>query len=252
MVPFKKIACSLLALAPFANADPASYNIVFIGDSITHGVGTANPATQAAAVICAQLLEKQLPGASIHVCNQGYSGHTALGISRLMPGVEKQIDAFIVEYPGGRLVFSIMLGTNDSANHGPLGSPTSAADYRKNLKAIVDEILAKYPDSVIFLQRPIFYSPNTHNSSDYEGAPAADRLKSYFPQISGLAADYAKSNPRHVFEGDTKAYDYFAAHYQSELAPEQGANGTFYLHPNATGAAALGKYWAEAIAPKLK
>jgi lysophospholipase L1-like esterase len=145
-----------------------------------------------------------------------------------------------------------MLGTNDSANSGPGGAPASAADYRANLKAIVDEILGLHPGATVFIQRPIFYSPNTiKKGADYGGAAASDRLKSYFPEIPALVADYAAAHPNQVFEGDTKAYDYFAAHYQTELSPEHGLDGTFYLHPNATGAASLAAFWAGAIAPHL-
>lgn len=248
----------LLALAParVTKADPAipspnTYDLVFIGDSITHGAGTAQPATQAAPVVCGQLLQKLLPGASIFVCNEGYVGYTTLGISRQMRGIEKAIAPFLAAHPG-RLVFSIMLGTNDSANSGPGGSPASPADYRANLESIVDEILGLHPGAIVLIQRPIWYSPNTiKKGADYGGAAASNRLKSYFPEIPALVADYAASHPNQVFEGDTRAYDSFAANYQTDLSPEHGLDGTFYLHPNASGAASLAEFWADAIAPHL-
>jgi len=143
---FIGIILAWLVLAFSAKADPGAISIVFIGDSITHGAGTPQPATQAAPVVCGQLLQQQLPGTTVAVFNQGYVGFTALGISKHMPGIEKEVATFFAAHPG-RPVFSIMLGTNDSANSGPAGCPTAAADYRNYLKAIVDEILAKYPDA---------------------------------------------------------------------------------------------------------
>jgi len=32
--------------------------------------------------------------------------------------------------------------------------------------------------------------------------------------------------------GDTKAFDYFRDNYLTDLIPESGNAGTFYLHPN--------------------
>lgn len=47
--------------------------------------------------------------------------------------------------------------------------------------------------------------------------------------------------------GDTDGFDYFKAHYKSELFPEKGNAGTFYLHPNRKGASALGELWGKAV-----
>jgi hypothetical protein len=47
--------------------------------------------------------------------------------------------------------------------------------------------------------------------------------------------------------GDTEAFDYFKANYLTDLIPEEGNAGTFYLHPNEKGAAVLGEYWGKAI-----
>jgi hypothetical protein len=48
-----------------------------------------------------------------------------------------------------------------------------------------------------------------------------------------------------------RAYDYFAATYLTNLNAESGQNGTFYLHPNRSGAEALGELWASAISRVL-
>ena len=138
-----------------------------------------------------------------------------------------------------------MLGTNDSANHGPRGAPVSANDYGRNLQTIIDALLKAFPDSKIFVHHPLWYSPNTHNSSDYEGAASA-RLKSYFLVIDALATGTGK-----IFLGDTTGYNYFAATSHTEMRPENGQHGAFYLHPNAKGAESLGKFWAKAMAKAL-
>ena len=97
---------------------------------------------------------------------------------------------------------------------------------------------------------PTWYSPNTQNSSNYGSAGLA-RLQTYFPEIDQLVSDCATAHPGLVFEGDTMAFNHFSNTYATELTPESGAQGTFYLHPNAAGAVVLGKYWADAIMAAL-
>jgi hypothetical protein len=144
------------------------------------------------------------------------------------------------------LIFSVKLGTNDSAIQGPNGSPVSPDDYEQNLKAIADSLLKEFPGCIIIFQHPVWYSPNTYNGAKYleEGLL---RLQSYFPKIDQLVADYAKTYPKRVFIGDKKGFDYFKRHYSTNLQPEQGHEGIFYLHPNKQGAIALGNFWGEAI-----
>ena len=127
-----------------------------------------------------------------------------------------------------------MLGTNDSAITGPNGAPASPAKYYENMKTIVDKLLALYPKCKIVLHRPVWYSPNTYNGAKYleEGL---NRLQSYYPELQALVLDYSKRFPGQVFMGDTDGFDYFKAHYKSELFPEKGNAGTFYLHPNRKG-----------------
>ncbi|HTD39348.1 MAG TPA: hypothetical protein VK671_01920, partial [Mucilaginibacter sp.] len=143
------------------------------------------------------------------------------------------------------------LGTNDSAIAGPNGSPVSAGQYRNNLKIIIDRLLQHFPHSKIIIQKSIWYSPNTYNGSMYlqEGLT---RLQSYFPQIDKLVAEYKTSYPGHVFASDKRAFDYFSSHYSTDLIPEQGHEGIFYLHPNSKGASALGQFWCEAIYQFIK
>jgi hypothetical protein len=146
----------------------------------------------------------------------------------------------------GTLLFSIMLGTNDSACNGPFGSPVEPVSYYTNMKTIIDELLSLYPECKVVIHQPIWYSPNTYNSAMYLAA-GLKRLKSYTPMIHKLVDHYSQANPNQVFLGDTAASDFFRNNYQSYFTPENGNAGTFYLHPNKEGAGILGKYWAEAI-----
>ncbi|MDP4291370.1 MAG: lipolytic protein G-D-S-L family, partial [Bacteroidota bacterium] len=122
---------------------------------------------------------------------------------------------------------------------------------RANLKTIADSLLTAYPGCKIVINYPIWYSPNTYNTSKYlqEGL---DRLQSYFPQIDALVAGYAVTHKGRVFTGDKKAFNYFRKNYLNQLIPENGQQGTFYLHPNRKGAAALGVFWGKAISKVVK
>jgi lysophospholipase L1-like esterase len=261
--PRSALLLSFLALSPLsftrAVGQPVAgpvYDVVFVGDSITAGVGTQDAATQAAPVWAAHDLPQALnnQAAAVYFFNQGRSGHTT---TDFLPGgadftsvvaAATQLEA---EHPG-QLVFSIMLGTNDSANRGPTGAPLAANVYVKNLRTIIDQLLAEFPKAKLVINHPLWYSPNTHNGADYEGSPAADRLKSYFPAIAEVITQEGAAHPGHVFLGDTGGYDYFSIHFQTELLGEPGVNGTFYLHPNPAGAKSLGRFWAEALAKDLR
>jgi lysophospholipase L1-like esterase len=241
-------------------ADDASpgpvYDVVFIGDSITMGAGVPDRATQAAPVIAAHELPQALGGgATVYFSNQGQNGHTTVNFlpgGSDFAGVEAGAKQLEADHPG-QLVFSIMLGTNDCSSNGvTTGSPVSAANYAQNLQKIIDSLLSDYPDSKFVINHPIWFSPNTHNAADYTGSACADRVKSYFPAIDTVVASYSMSHPNQVYVGDTDAYDYFSIHFQAELNGENGTFGTFFLHPNPTGAQSLGKFWATAIAKDLK
>lgn len=220
-------------------------NIVFIGDSITEGNEGVAPAPARAV---AYLLEQAGVARANH-SNQGHSGYTTVDFlparGETFAAVEKAADGF--RNPNdGLLVFSIMLGTNDSAMDGPLGAPVSPADYRRNLTTIVDRLLEDYPGSRVILHRPTWYSPNTQNNSRYL-VDGLSRLQAYFPQIDAVVAAHRHSHPQRVFAGDRQAFDFFKQNHKAYLLPEQGKQGTFYLHPNAAGATILGRFWGKAI-----
>jgi lysophospholipase L1-like esterase len=249
-----------VALGGLANAAPA-LDLVYIGDSITAGAGLAHRDTQAPPVIATRQVQKQIgPETLVFMSNQGRSGYTTVNF---LPGgssfssIETAARALATPHPG-ELVFSIMLGTNDSANSGPLGSPIAANEYSRNLEQIIDKLIADFPGSKFLIHHPIWHSLNAlkkntpqRAGSDYSGDRSTNRLKSYFPAIDSIVANYSTAHPNEVYVGDTQGYDYFAGH-QAEFQPETGQQGTFYLHPDQTGATSLGGLWADALVQKLQ
>jgi lysophospholipase L1-like esterase len=229
-------------------AQRKNLNIIYIGDSITQGVQLAGPATEAPPATATAWLRKQKGVGKVEFSNQGVSGFTTVDFlpstNTVFPRADKAASA--LNSKNAALIFFIMLGTNDSAITGPNGSPVSAEKYYDNLKTIIDRLLQHFPDSKFVIQKPIWYSPNTYNGSMYlqEGLT---RLQSYFPKIDQLVGEYRKTKSDHIFTSDTRAFDYFSAHYSTDLIPEQGHEGIFYLHPNSKGAVMLGQFWGEAI-----
>ena len=225
-----------------------SFNIVFIGNSITHGAGLDTPETQAPPVIAAQYLRKQQNIGLVAFSNQGYSGFTTVDFlpatNKVFASVEKAAHSF--NDTTALLIFSVKLGTNDSAIQGPNGAPVSPDNYYANLKTIADSLLKEFPRCIIIFQHPVWYSPNTYNGAKYlqEGL---SRLQTYIPQIDKLVTYYAGVYPQRVYTGDTKAFSYFQQNYLTDLQAEPGHQGIFYLHPNKKGAIALGTFWGIAI-----
>ena len=159
------------------------YDIVFVGDSITYGATLATPATQASAVECMQSLGTRF-NMAMRMSNQGQSGATTVdwlpGSSYFQGAIGAA--AALESNQQGQLVFSIMLGANDSAQSGPTGSPVSPSNFLANLQSIVNQFLADYPSAYVFVHYPTWYSTNTHNGAVYD-APGLARLQTYFPEI---------------------------------------------------------------------
>jgi lysophospholipase L1-like esterase len=225
--------------------EDANLSLVFIGNSITIGGGVKSPPAR-----CAEYLKKQAGIGDVTFSNQGVNGFTTVDF---LPSQNKQFPKVVeatnqlMNGKAGNLIFSIMLGTNDSAIKGPNGSPVSPENYRKNIKEIVDELLKTYPDCRIILQRPIWYSTNTQKNSTYllEGQL---RAAVYGLELEALVDFYSSTSAKdHVFYGDTKAYNYFKTHYETAMKHETGGQGTFFLHPNDFGADVLGRFWGAAI-----
>lgn len=224
-----------------------SLDIVFIGNSITHGSGLKDFKTMAPPVLTVKFLQEQPQIGQVKFFNQGVSGFTTIDFlpgTRSFNQVEQVARSF--ENPNAELVFSVMLGTNDSAVNGPNGAPISSKNYYKNLNAIASQLLLDFPKCKVIFHHPLWYSPNTYNRSKYL-AEGLKRLKSYFPEIRALVKSYAKTNPKQVFLGDKKGFTYFKKNHEQLMQQEKGQQGIFYLHPNGQGAQVLGILWGKAI-----
>ncbi|HVW96436.1 MAG TPA: GDSL-type esterase/lipase family protein [Mucilaginibacter sp.] len=234
-------------------AQKRDINVVFIGNSITYGAGLADPATQAPPVIAANYLRQQSEIGKTEMVNQGHSGFTTVDFLPGTMGVFRDVEKAARAFPDKQalLIFSIMLGTNDSAISGPSGAPVFPETYYQNLKAIADSLLAEFPGSIVIFNHPLWYSPNTYNGAKYL-AEGLQRLQKYLPEIDLLVNDYEAIYPKRVFVGDTRAFDYFRKHADSDMQAEQGHQGVFHLHPNEQGAVALGNFWGEAISKIVK
>jgi len=240
------IMCS--AFGASAQHTAKNLNIVFIGNSITYGANLDSPKTQAPPVVAAKYLSGRKGIGKVNYSNQGHSGYTTLDFALHTVGFEQVENAARAFHDqNALLIFSIDLGTNDSAIKGPNGSPVPPKEFPLYLMTMLDGLLSDFPGSIVIIHHPIWYSPNTYNGAMYlqEGL---SRLQAYFPKIDSLSIYYQQTGDRdRVFTGDTKAFDYFKKNYLTDLTPEEGHQGTFYLHPNAKGGAALGTFWAQAI-----
>lgn len=241
----------MVCLVLGASAQPRkarTCNLIFIGNSITEGALHANKKKTAPPVVAANLVGNML-SMDVHYRNCGRSGATTVDFlpeqKRDFVRVEKAIEE-IKALSYAPILFSIMLGTNDSANFGPNGSPVSNEDYKKNLMTMIGRIRELCPNAIFILQRPIWYSPNTHNASQYLVA-GQKRMVAY----TDVLIEIANEN-EDVYLGDRDAFDYFGAKHRKYMFAEDGKAGTFYLHPNEAGARKLARYWAQAIVKVVK
>ena len=223
-------------------------NIVFIGNSITAGMLHADRTKTAPPVFAADNVGKSL-SIDVHFRNCGRSGATTLDFhpeqNRDFKRVEKAIEE-IKALSYEPIIFSIMLGTNDSANFGPYGSPVSNEDYKANLMAMVTRIREMCHNAVFVLQRPIWYSPNTHNASQYLVA-GQKRMVAY----TDVLVEIANENDD-IYLGDCDAFEFFSAKHRKYMFAEDCQAGVFYLHPNEAGAKKLAGYWSRAIVKVFK
>ena len=221
-------------------------NLLFIGNSITAGATLSNAAQQAPPIVCRQLIE-QATGITTNVYNGGHSGITTWGY---LPGrtdftrIVSNAKAF-KKQNGGLVYISIMLGTNDSACTTTEGAPVSTDTYGKNIRTIIDSLIAAIPDCRILLNYPIWYSPNTHNGAMYlqEGL---DRLRSYYPILDGIVEEYEQ-----VYAGNRGVWEYFEDN-KVLFTKEAGNSGNFFLHPNVVGAQRLAEIWAKSLLEIMK
>lgn len=247
------------ALATYASASlrdttKQDLNIVFIGNSITHGAGLKDWKTEAPPNETCAWLRLQPGVGQVDFSNQGVSGHTTVDFlpstAKDFTRAEAAANAFTNKK--ALLIFSIILGTNDSAIKGPNGAPLSKENYETNLQAIVGQLLKDFPGCKVIIEHPTWYSPNTHNRGAMYMQEGLTRLQSYFPKIKSVAKSYAKTNPKQVFVGDKDAFDFFKKHAEQYFQHENSVDGgIFYLHPNKDGAVVLGDFWAKAIYKNL-
>ena len=105
------------------DSDRKPVNIVFVGNSITYGATLPDREIQNPCVQAAEEL-RQLTGREVTMRNCGHSGMTT---HNFLPGGNLFAECLAageeLSLRPGTLVFSIMLGTNDSAQRGPTGSP---------------------------------------------------------------------------------------------------------------------------------
>jgi lysophospholipase L1-like esterase len=244
------MALLVLCVSAFQLKKDRKINIVFIGDSITAG---SNTVTEQPSTYVLIYLKSKLGTDSIKQANEGVSGKTTVDFLPKETGFKSVIRAANDFYDDkdAQLLFSIMLGTNDSAMEGPNGAPVSPVNYRLNLETIINELINKYPDCKVVINYPLWYSSNTYNGAKYLAEGLA-RLKTYAPEIKKLVKDYGAKQPGHVFNGDQSGFAYFEKNHLAIMKHEEGHEGTFYLHPNEQGAAALGKFWGIAIYNVLK
>lgn len=245
---FSLVIVALLAISyAFAGGNKKDFAIIYIGNSITYGAMHEQRDVTAPPVYTSQILAKKYK-ANVIWRNCGWSGATTYDFlpshKRYFPRVEKAIKE-IQAQTSAPIVFSIMLGTNDSATTGPTGCPVSNENYKKNLITIMEALKELAPGAKFVFQRPIWYSPNTYNGAQYL-QKGLNRLIGYTPVLEQLADERTDA-----MMGDDDAFEYFHKNYEKYCFAEGGYAGTFYLHPNAKGAKKLAKFWAEGIIDAL-
>lgn len=253
MKRFALLCLALLASTGIGSAaaqtGDTDVNLLFIGNSITYGAGLGDRRDSLAPpAVVKRLLEREEGIAAVRMINAGISGLTTVsylpGSGRHFERVVREADKLAAK--PGVMVISMMLGTNDSAEKGPKGAPVPAGAYVRNLQTIVDTLLRRYPKASILLHRPIWYSDNTQNSAVYlKGGQR--RLRSYSKPLELLVENYQRAGILRVALGDTRGYELFEADAERLYQHEEGACGTFFLHPNADGAELLGRLWCAEI-----
>jgi len=253
LVTFFALVLSVVNVQGKKSEKKIDFDLIFIGNSITYGAFVNNQKKDAPPAIASQYLRNKKEISSVSFVNQGRCGATTVdylpanSAFKEVCNVAKEMHTDSAHL----LVFSIKLGTNDSAIEGPTGSPVSRDNYRKNMKQIIDELLIRFPDSKIVLQQPIYYTQNTQNGAKYL-AEGLTRLQTYFPELKSLVKSYSKTHKDRVFLGNQRCFDYFKINFQTDMAPENGKQGVFYLHPNKKGSFKLGEFWGESIYKVLK
>ena len=225
------------------------YNIVFIGNSITYGATHQAPQKTNPVISCAKYLKEQ--GLVVHTKNMGKSGKTSRdflpGRKGYWPATKKAAAELAEAYPQAQMVFSIMLGTNDAAIR-TKKSCWKSDIFLNSMTTIIDSLQAIYPQAVFVLQQDPYFSPNVEKESGTKmDEDCLKQLRDYWTVDQQLA----KERPN-VFLGSDEIYAFFEQNHQEMMTPEEGLQGTFYLHPNPKGSAELAKLWGKALVEVLK
>lgn len=243
-------------------AQQRSYNIVFIGNSITYGALHQQREQTAPPAQCALWLSQQEGIDTVYFKNCGRSGRTTyhflpnandvipVGDKTYFSDVVNQTTQLVKAHPALPVVFSIMLGTNDSVER-KHNAHTTPEDYAKNLCAIIDSLLKLWPDAHVVLNKPIWYTPDYVTKGGSVASKKSLKLLStyynMFPQV------VKNCKPGHVHIGDSEAYGYFEKNWRNDINEEKDVrNKSYWLHPNEQGAKILAACWGKAILPVLK
>lgn len=235
------ILLSLVCICTHAD-ESKPVNLVFIGNSITYGAQLSNPTTQAPPVKTAAYV-KEKTRREVYYKNCGLSGSATpnwLPGTNLFGNADAAATTLQKSHPG-TLIFSMMLGTNDTHE----GYKTSPEKYFQNMRTIIEALMSKHPEAHFIVNYPTWYSPNTHNGAVYLEA-GLKRLQSYMPMITRLGEFYQNSACPKVWTGDSTVYRTFENQKQY-FVPENGNSGVFYLHPNLTGGTVLSEFWGKSI-----
>ena len=259
----KALSLPFLLLAVVGmQARERSYNVVFIGNSITYGAMHKQRELTAPPVQCAAWLSMQEGVDTVYVKNCGRSGRTTYHFlprkEDVVPAGDKTYFGDVVAktrelvkaHPGLPLVFSIMLGTNDTVER-PRNQHTTPDDYANNLCAIIDSLLTLWPDAHVVLNKPIWYTPDYHTKGGSIASKKSLKLiGEYYAQFAKVA-ERCKSG--HVHVGDSEAYGYFEQHWKTDVVEEKDVRGkSYWLHPNEQGSGRLAQYWGKALLPVMQ
>lgn len=223
-------------------------DIVYIGNSITKGSLLGIPEEESPPATSSDYIRRQPGVGEVRFINEGRTGYTAADYLPSDTGALSQVIYDTHKFHKDQdhlLLFTISLGTDDNYvnDSDTIVEPT---EYQSNLKAIADKLLSEFPGCKIIFLQPVWFSPDANNSPRYMTEGLA-RLQTYFPELQSLVLKYSQSKPGQIFLGDLKGFAYFRNNYLTDLIPEEGNAGSFYLHPNKKGANVLGKLWGEAI-----
>lgn len=251
----------LLMAATGAKAQKSA-NIVFIGNSITYGALHEQREQTAPPAQCARWLAQQEGIDTVYFRNCGRSGRTTYHFlprqEDVVPAGDKTYFGDVVskarqltkEHPGLPLLFSIMLGTNDTVER-LKNSHTTPENYARNLCTIIDSLLAHWPDAHVVLNKPIYYTPDYRTKGGSVASKKSLKLIGEYYRMFAQVVEHCK--PGHVHIGDSDAFGYFEQHHKTDVFEEKDVRGkSYWLHPNEQGARRLAEFWGKALLPVIK